>query len=379
MIYELTTLFRETVDKPIWEVEKDLKEFESSRLFEGKSLKDIIEFYESFKEHTQANIESFYSNIAKESFEVRYLCNYIRLYIRDRERIRRGMVNRNNIILSYEDCMEVFLREDTQEKDCYDNFSKAVNRLAYLITPLSTNSINSYNALVVGVSPLNYGSYSVTLSDIYMDFIKRNYNRDIIIALNNRLSNLKDVWGGIETEKVTYKSVLKELREMTLNELVDMETKTTSLISIKEVISLTYSREEVEDVTLLPLAKEMFIRYTSMLRLNNKIQLFDSVDKEIKEIERIKLSRGERYKETFDEMYEKLGIKSCFSMLYIKTDRAINLEKQLLERYDYVRDIEDIDGEDRDIIDNLIDSVLDFINYAVMLEVLIRGGSNKNN
>ena len=378
MIYELTTLFRETVDKPIWEVEKDLKEFESSRLFEGKSLKDIIEFYESFKEHTQANIESFYSNIAKESFEVRYLCNYIRLYIRDRERIGRVMVNRNKIILSYEDCMEVFLREDTQEKDCYDNFSKAVNRLAYLITPLSTNSINSYNALVVGVSPLNYGSYSVTLSDIYMDFIKRNYNRDIIIALNNRLSNLKDVWGGIDTEKVTYKNVLKELREMTLNELVDMETKTTSLISIKEVISLTYSREEVEEVTLLPLAKEMFIRYTSMLRLNNKIQLFDSVDKEIKEIEKLKLSRGERYKETFDEMYEKLGFKSCLSMLYIKTDRAINLENQLLERYDYVIDIEDIDGEDRDIIDNLIDSVLDFINYAVMLEVLIRGGSNKN-
>lgn len=252
MIYELTTLFRETVDKPIWEVEKDLKEFETKMLFEGKSLKDIIEIYEEF--------------------------------------------------------------------------FKSVNRL----------------------------------------------------ALNNRLLNLKDIWDMIDTEKVTYKSVLKELREKILNELVDMETKTTSLISIKEVISLAYSKEEIEDVTLLPLAKEMFIRYTSMLRLNNKIQLFDSVDKEIKEIERIKLSRGERYKETFDEMYEKLGFKSCLSMLYIKTDRAINLENQLLERYDYVRDIEDIDGEDRDIIDNLIDSVLDFINYTVMLEVLIRGGSNKN-
>ena len=284
MIYELTTLFRETVDKPIWEVEKDLKEFETKMLFKGKSLKDIIEIYEYYKKHTQIIIDMYYSKIAKES-----------------------------------------------------------------------------------------------LSDIDMAFIKRNYNHEIMIALNNRLLNLKDVWDMIDTEKVTYKNVLKELREMTLNELVDMKTKTTSLISIKEVISLTYSREEVEEVTLLPLAKEIYLRYSNILEHNNKIQLFDNIGKEFKEIERLKLSRGERYKETFDEMYEKLGFKSCLSMLYIKTDRAINLENQLLERYDYVRDIEDIDGEDRDIIDNLIDSVLDFINYAVMLEVLIRGGSNKNN
>ena len=284
MIYELTTLFRETVDKPIWEVEKDLKEFETKMLFKGKSLKDIIEIYEYYKKHTQIIIDMYYSKIAKES-----------------------------------------------------------------------------------------------LSDIDMAFIKRNYNHEIMIALNNRLLNLKDVWDMIDTEKVTYKNVLKELREMTLNELVDMKTKTTSLISIKEVISLTYSREEVEEVTLLPLAKEIYLRYSNILEHNNKIQLFDNIGKEFKEIERLKLSRGERYKETFDEMYEKLGFKSCLSMLYIKTDRAINLENQLLERYDYVKDIEDIDGEDRDIIDNLIDSVLDFINYAVMLEVLIRGGSNKNN